>query len=202
MARGPRYRVPFRRRREGKTNYRLRRGLVKSGLPRLVVRGSSRHMNVQLIKARVIGDEVITSAHSRELVRDYGWKGGCGNLPAAYLTGLLCGYRAVAKGVREAVLDIGLQTPSPGARVFAALKGFLDAGGVVPHDESVLPSEERVKGQHIADYASQLSSDPELYKRRFSNYLANGLPPEELPKHFLEVKDRITSSFKDEGSSE
>ncbi|MEJ2242859.1 MAG: 50S ribosomal protein L18, partial [Candidatus Bathyarchaeota archaeon] len=30
MATGPRYRVPFRRRREGKTNYRTRRALVLS----------------------------------------------------------------------------------------------------------------------------------------------------------------------------
>ncbi|RLI44668.1 50S ribosomal protein L18, partial [Candidatus Bathyarchaeota archaeon] len=38
MATGPRYRVPFRRRREGKTNYRLRRALVLSKQPRLTVR--------------------------------------------------------------------------------------------------------------------------------------------------------------------
>ena len=40
MARGPAYVVKYRRRREGKTDYRARRKLVLSGLPRLVVRFS------------------------------------------------------------------------------------------------------------------------------------------------------------------
>src|SRR2546425_1171801 len=38
MADGPRYSVPFRRRREGRTDYKLRRALVRSGKPRAVVR--------------------------------------------------------------------------------------------------------------------------------------------------------------------
>ncbi|RLI36413.1 50S ribosomal protein L18, partial [Candidatus Bathyarchaeota archaeon] len=33
MARGPRYNVPYRRRREGKTDYRRRYKLLLSGLP-------------------------------------------------------------------------------------------------------------------------------------------------------------------------
>jgi len=199
MARGPRYNVPFRRRREGKTDYRLRLRLVRSGLPRLVVRGSLKNMLVQVVRADIVGDRVVASAHSRELVRDYGWRGPCGNLPAAYLTGLLCGYKALAKGVKEAVLDIGLQAPTKGARVFAALKGFLDAGLSVRHGEEILPDEDRVSGRHIAEYAAKLSAeDKEAYARMFSQYLANGLPPEELPKHFLSVKEKISEKFKPE----
>ncbi|MEM3964737.1 MAG: 50S ribosomal protein L18, partial [Thermofilaceae archaeon] len=37
MARSGRYKVPFRRRREGVTNYYKRRRLILSGKPRLVV---------------------------------------------------------------------------------------------------------------------------------------------------------------------
>jgi len=197
MAEGPSYNVPFRRRREGKTNYRLREGFILSGLPRLVIRGSLKHIAVQLVKAEVIGDKVLASAHSKELLKDYGWGGGCGNLPAAYLTGLLCGYRAAAKGVEEAILDVGLQTPSKGARIFAALKGFIDAGIEVPHDVGILPDDSRVEGKHIADYAAALaSSDKELYSRTFSERLSVGLSPEELPKHFSELKEKIISSLK------
>ena len=47
---GPRYKVPFRRRREAKTNYRHRLKLLKSGLPRAVVRKSLKHTTVQFIK--------------------------------------------------------------------------------------------------------------------------------------------------------
>ncbi|MEM2673645.1 MAG: 50S ribosomal protein L18, partial [Candidatus Bathyarchaeia archaeon] len=86
MAKGPSYSVPFRRRREGKTDYRLRKKMVISKMPRLVVRKTGRNFIVQLIRATVIGDIVITSAHSRELRNKYGWLGSLNNLPAAYLT--------------------------------------------------------------------------------------------------------------------
>ena len=197
MAKGPSYRVPFRRRREGKTDYRLRRALVMSGRPRLVIRGTSRHMIAQIIRAEVTGDRVLVSANSSELPEKYGWRGDCGNIPAAYLTGLLCGYRAVASGVKEAVLDVGLQTPSRGARLLAALRGVIDTGVVVPHNEEVLPDESRIKGEHIANYAKRLSSDPEVYQRMFSKYLSRKLRPEKLPEHFSSVKERIVSSFKE-----
>jgi len=195
MAKGPSYRVPFRRRREGKTDYRSRKALVLSKLPRLVTRRTSKHIIVQIVKAEATGDQVIVSAHSRELAKTYGWQGGCGNVPAAYLTGLLCGFRAVVHGVKKAVLDIGLQSPSRGARVFAALKGVLDAGVTVPHSESMLPDETRIGGKHVVDYASQLSSNPEAYQQKFSKHLARGLRPEQLSEHFSLIKKKITSSF-------
>ena len=198
MARGPRYRVPFRRRREGKTNYRIRKALIISGKPRLVVRGSLNHMTVQLIKAKPQGDEVIVSAHSQELIKNYGWKAHCGNLPSAYLTGLLCGFKALAKGVKDALLDIGLHEPIKGARIFAALKGAIDAGMNVPHSEEKIPSLERIEGVHIATYAESLKANPEEYERIFSKYSVKKLAPEKLPKHFTKTKETIISSFKPE----
>jgi large subunit ribosomal protein L18 len=195
MATGPRYRVPFRRRREGKTNYRTRRALVLSRVPRLVVRLSLKNAIIQIIEAEAIGDKVVVSAHSRELAKTYGWLGNCGNIPAAYLTGLLCGYKALANGVEKAFLDIGLNIPSKGTRVFAALKGVVDAGVEVPHSEDILPDEARISGQHIADYASQLASEPEVYQQRFSATIKRGSRPEGLSEHFSAVKDKITSSF-------
>jgi large subunit ribosomal protein L18 len=159
-------------------------------------------MNIQIIKAEASGDTVIVSAHSRELAKTYGWQGSCGNVPAAYLTGLLCGFRALAHGVKKTVLDIGLQSPSRGAQVFAALKGVLDAGVAVPHSESVLPDEARISGKHVGDYASQLSSNPDVYQKKFSNCLSRGLRPEQLPEHFSLVKEKIKSSFKEEKGEE
>jgi len=197
MATGPRYRVAFRRRREGKTNYRRRRALVLSGSPRFVVRCSLRHVSTQMVKAEIAGDRVLVSANSSELAKRYGWLGNCSNLPAAYLTGLLCGFKALTSGLKEAVLDIGLQSPTEGSQVFATLKGVLDAGVLVPHDESVLPSEERMQGRHIVAYAGLLASDPEVYKTRFSEHLSKGLPPEQLTEHFLSVKEKIVSFFRE-----
>ncbi len=195
MATGPRYRVPFRRRREGKTNYRSRRALVLSRVPRLVVRLTLKHAIVQVIEAESIGDKVLVSAHSNELAKAYGWLSNRGNIPSAYLTGLLCGFKAMANGVDKAFLDIGLHIPSKGTRIFAALKGAVDAGVEVPHSEDILPDEGRISGKHIADYASQLSSDPEVYKQKFSKYLSEGSRPEQLSEHFSAVKAKITSSF-------
>jgi len=196
MARGPAYTVPYRRRREGKTDYKLRKKLIISKMPRLVVRKTNKHIITQLVEATVIGDIVITSAHSQELRKKYGWLGDLNNLPAAYLTGLLCGLRAVDKGVKKAILDIGLHTPSRGAAVFAAMKGFVDAGVEVPHDESILPNESRIRGEHIAKYAEMLSSEkPEEYSKRFSEYLFRKLPPENLPEHFEETKKKILTDF-------
>lgn len=166
-----------------------------SGVPRLVVRLTQNHAIAQVIQAEAIGDKVIVSAHSRELAKTYGWAGNCGNIPSAYLTGLLCGFKAMAKGVDRTFLDIGLHIPSKGTRVFAALKGVVDAGVEVPHSEDILPDEDRLSGKHIADYAGQLAEEPDVYKQRFSAYLKSGLRPEEIPERFSAVKDKIISSF-------
>ncbi|MEM1551266.1 MAG: 50S ribosomal protein L18 [Candidatus Bathyarchaeia archaeon] len=201
MAKSSRYSVPYRRRREGKTDYRKRKALILSKKPRLVVRGTLKNIIAQIVAAKPHGDEVLVSAHSRELLKSYGWKAPRGNLPAAYLTGLLCGLKAKAKGIEEAVLDIGLHSPTKGARVFAALKGVLDAGLIVPHGEGKLPDENRIQGVHIAQYAKMLSANTEKYTAAFSEYLKNKVLPESLPEHFADVKKAVIAAFKIGGKS-
>ena len=169
-----------------------------SGKPRLVVRNTLKNVIAQIIVAKPHGDEVLVSAHSREL-KKYEWKAHAGNLSSAYLTGLLCGLKAKTQGVKEVILDIGLHSPSKGARVFAMLKGVLDAGVHVPHSEEKLPDEKRIEGEHIAQYAESLASNPEEYQSKFSKYLEQKLPPEDLPKHFAKVKTEILAAFKSGG---
>jgi len=151
MATGSRYFVPFRRRREGKTDYYQRTRLVVSDVPRMVVRKTNRHIIIQLVTAHMEGDQTLVAANSAELEK-YGYKGSTSNTPAAYLTGMLFAVKAKKAQQDSAILDIGLHRATPGARVFAALKGAVDAGLDIPHGESVLPSEERIKGEHIAAY--------------------------------------------------
>ncbi|MCG7844629.1 MAG: 50S ribosomal protein L18 [Methanomassiliicoccales archaeon] len=158
MANGPRYKVAFRRRREGRTDYRQRARLLRARVPRAVVRASLRHISVQIVDFDIKGDQVLVTAHSRELL-NMGWNKATGNVPAAYLTGYLAGKKAVAKGLTEAVLDIGLKVPARGATVFAALNGMLDAGMQIPHGDSVLPSKERLAGKHIGDDVEKLVID-------------------------------------------
>lgn len=148
MATGPRYRVHFRRRREGKTDFRRRRNMLRTELPRAVVRNTLRYTIVQFVTYDPKGDLILAAATTKELAK-FGWKGATGNTTSAYLAGYLAGKRALSKEVDEAILDIGLASPAKGSKVFAALKGMVDAGVEIPHDEEALPSEERIKGAHL-----------------------------------------------------
>jgi large subunit ribosomal protein L18 len=191
MAEGPRYVVKYRRRRKGLTNYHKRLKLLKSGKPRFLVRRSNNSVICQIIEYNPDGDKTIVSVSSTQL-RRYGYKGHTGNIPAAYLTGLICGLKAVKAGVKEAILDTGLHRLTKGNRIFAALKGALDSGLEIPHNESVLPQERVIQGYHIADYARILKAEkPEDYEKIFSKVLENKLEPENFVEHFLEVKKRV-----------
>ncbi|ELY67798.1 50S ribosomal protein L18 [Natrinema versiforme] len=180
MATGPRYKVPMRRRREVRTDYHQRLRLLKSGKPRLVARKSNKHTTAQLITPGPQGDETLASAHSSDLA-EYGWDAPTSNISAAYLTGLLAGQRAVEAGLEEAVLDIGLNTATPGNKVFAVQEGAIDAGLEIPHNDSVLADWSRTRGEHIAEYAEQL--DEPLYSGDFD--------ATDLPEHFDEVREAI-----------
>lgn len=152
MATGPRYFVAFRRRREGRTNYHTRTRLVVSTKPRMVVRKTNRHIICQVITAHMDGDRTHVAANSSEL-RKFGYEGSLNNTPAAYLTGMLLAVRALKAGQEGVILDIGLHRATRGARVFAALKGAVEAGFDIPYNEEILPADERCKGEHIAKYA-------------------------------------------------
>jgi large subunit ribosomal protein L18 len=185
------YTIPFRREREGKTNYKLRLRLLLSNKPRIVARLSSRNAIAQLIEYNAPGDKVITTVNSRQLVK-LGWKGNTGNSSAAYLVGMLLAKNALKAKAKEAVFDIGMQTSTKSSRLYALLKGAVDGGLDVPHSEAILPTKERIAGKHIADYAKLLKTkEPEKYKRYFSLYLKNGLNPEEIAQHFDAMKKKI-----------
>ena len=141
--------LPFKRRMKQKTNYEKRLALIKSGKTRLIIRKSLSNISVQFVNFKPTGDETIASAVSSELKKT-GWLRS-GNVPAAYLTGLLAGKRAEEKNIKEAVLDMGLQTSTKGSRIYAALKGVLDAGIDVPHSKDILPSDDRIRGKHISE---------------------------------------------------
>jgi large subunit ribosomal protein L18 len=195
MAKNASYRVQLRRRREGKTDYQARKALVTSRKPRLVTRASIRNVEVQIIIAKPHGDEVLASANSRELIKSYGWRAPTGNIPAAYLTGLLCGVKAKAAGINEAILDIGLVSPTKGSKIFAVLSGVVDGGVEVPHSQDKIVKE-RLKGDHIAKYAKNLGAGSEEYNAKFSQYTAKGVAPEKIAEHLAKVKADILAGTK------
>jgi large subunit ribosomal protein L18 len=197
MARKANYRVQMRRRREGKTDYQARKALVTSRKPRLVTRASLKNVEVQIVVAKPHGDEVLAAANSRELIKTYRWKAPTGNIPAAYLTGLLCGLKAKTAGITEAILDIGLVSPTKGSKIFAVLSGVVDAGVEVPHSEEKIVKE-RMKGEHIVKYAKTLGTGSEKYIAKFSKYTAKGVTPEKIAEHFTKVKANIIAVSKGE----
>jgi large subunit ribosomal protein L18 len=190
MKASPTFTVPYRRKRQGKTDYKTRLKLLTGNTVRIVVRRSLKNLWLQVVEFQPTGDRVLVSVHSREL-RKLGWKGALNNLPAAYLCGLLLGKKAKARNISAAMFDIGLNISVKGAVWYAALKGVTDAGVHVPHAKEVLPTEHRIRGEHIAAWAKQLKAQPEHYQRIFNQYLKAGLAPEELPAHWEDVKKKV-----------
>ena len=184
------YNVQFRRKREGKTNYKKRLKLLQTDKPRLVIRPFLKNIIAQVVEYHPKGDKIVVSAYSREL-DEFGWKFNKGNIPAAYLTGLLSGQKAKDKGIKQVVLDIGLASPIKGSRIFACLKGVIDAGVEVPFSEDILPKEDRIKGSHIAKYAELLKKNKEDYSKKFSEYVKHSIDPSQIPIVFEEIKNKI-----------
>lgn len=193
MAKGPRYRRPFRRRYEGKTDYHKRMKLLKSRKLRVVIRASNNHIHAQFVQSKLGGDKVIISAFSKELPSKYGWNASPGNIPASYLTGYLAGMRAKNNKINDAIFDLGIFYHRN--RVLAACKGVIDAGIQIPNKESFFPEslDERIKGTHIENYAKNLKSDnPEKYEQIFSGYLNKmKTDPMKMSRIFTDSKKMI-----------
>lgn len=135
-----RFQTPFRRRREGKTDYYARKRLVaqhkaKYNSPkyRLVVRFTNKDVVAQIVSSQINGDYVFAAAYAHELPK-YGIKHGLTNWAAAYAVGLLVARRALKKlgldetytGDEEGSGEFSLtEAVEDGPRPF---KVFLDVG--------------------------------------------------------------------------
>jgi len=140
----------FKRRRQNKTDYFARRKLLETALPRIIARKTSRYVIAQLVESKEAQDFVICSANSKELIK-HGWPQSYSikNIPASYLTGFLLGKKMMQKKHNKAILDIGMTRSTKGGKIYALLKGALDAGIEIPYSKSILPSEGRIVGEHI-----------------------------------------------------
>lgn len=181
----------YRRRRSGATDYRARRKAISSRGTLLAVRISTKNVSAQFLKPAVKGDLVVASANSHDL-KKLGWKGSSKSIPACYLLGLWAGKEAKKRGVERAYLYNGPVPFVRGTRIPAFVKGVVDAGVDVPLSEDVVPSEGVLKGETIAKYANELSSqNRELYEKRFSGLLKSGFKPESYAEDYTRVKKAI-----------
>lgn len=152
-AKGPSFRLYFRRRREGKTNFAKRLALVKSGKTRMVVRRSNKGIVIQFIDFDPKGDRTLLTVTGTHLSKEYKWSSKR-NVWTAYLAGLMAGKMAKKKGVKGFVLDLGMYVPSKGSVIFAAQKGAQDAGLETSCDKEKVPE-------------SKLANVPDKYKKMF-----------------------------------
>jgi large subunit ribosomal protein L18 len=186
----------YRRRRMGATDYRARKKIITSAIPLIAVRISSKNVSVQFVRPKAEGDQVVSSAHSRNL-KKFGWKGSTKSVPACYLLGLLAGKRAKDAGLEKAYLYSGLSLFVKGSRVSALVKGVKDAGVDVPMSDDVAPSQDSISGKVTADYAkSLLAENKEKYSKVFSGLLRTGFKPEEYAEKASALKQAILKGAK------
>lgn len=180
------YTVQYRRKREGKTDYKQRLALIKSGQPRLVIRKSQKHILIQITEYSPTGDKVKLSTHTAEL-KKLGWKGATANTPAAYLCGRITAKKAKEKNITKCITDLGRYTSVKGSILYAAIKGAQDYGLKLSCPETVYPDQNRIKGDHITKWASTLKKQSqEKYNTQFQK-----TAPENTAKQFEETTNKI-----------
>jgi large subunit ribosomal protein L5e len=235
-----RYQVKYKRRRQGKTDYRARLRLVKQDKNkynthkyRLVARISNRDVTCQIVYASITGDVVVSAAYAHEL-KGYGMSVGLTNYSACYATGLLLARRVLTKfgladtykGCEEpdgedynveevedaprpfyCLLDAGLKRTSTGSKVFACLKGALDGGLDIPHNEKRFVGYAKgdgldpeilskyIYGGHVAEYMENMADEePEKYRSHFSQFIAAGIDSESMEDTYKAVHAAIRES--------
>jgi len=194
----------------------------------MIVRFSNSDIITQIAYATLNGDWIIASAYSHELP-NYGIKHGLTNYAAAYATGLLLARRVLTKlkladkyvglaqptgemfFVTEAedgpkpffvLLDVGLSRTSTGARLFAAMKGAVDGGLEIPHNNKRLVGFNKetsefdpnvllkyIYGGHISAYMEILKAkeDQSQYQSQFKNYIEKGIGADDIKKMYVEA---------------
>jgi large subunit ribosomal protein L18 len=190
MKQNKNYTLEFRRKRQDLTDYRKRLRILTSNKPRLVVRKSLNNIQANIVIYGEKGDVVKASSCSSNL-KKFGWAYNTGNLPSAYLVGIMIGKKAKSRKINEAILDIGLNKSIKGSRIYAVLAGALDAGLKIPHSDEILPAKDRITGKHIVDYAKMLKSDDDSFKKQFASSIKNKVDILDMAKKFEEAKSKI-----------
>ncbi len=128
---------------EAKTDYKARLEMLKSGRPRIVIRKTNRYVIVQVITTNIAQDSIVFGTSSKILLTK-GWPseqaGSLKGLCAAYLTGFFIGKQVKGK-IKDAIIDMGMHRNIQKSRIYAVVKGLVDAGLSVAYSEEVLPTE-------------------------------------------------------------
>jgi len=198
---------------------------------RMIVRFTNKDITCQIAYAKIEGDAIMAAAYAHELPR-YGVKVGLTNYAAAYCTGLLLARRLLKKlkldsiypgneepdgdeyfvedvdgepGAFRCYLDIGLARTTTGARIFGCMKGAVDGGLDMPHNNKRFPGydnesndfsaevhRDHIFGKHVADYMRLLQDDDEdAFKRQFSKYIKLGITADGMEEMYKKAHAAI-----------
>lgn len=157
----------MKRRKEGVTNYHKRLKLLKSGLPRLVVRPSNKGITAQVVEYKESGDLVKCTVNERTLVK-LGLEIKGNSVPVSYLVGYATGLIVKKKKVGKTILDTGRYNIVKGGRIAAVLNGFVDSGAKIPFDKAIFPDKDRVSGKHLK---TPLAKKIDEYKKQLEEKL-------------------------------
>jgi large subunit ribosomal protein L18 len=145
-----------RRRLECKTDYKLRFGLLKSPLPRIVVRRTNKYFIVQVVTSSEAQDTVTLGLTSKELL-NYGWDakfaGSLKSIPAGYLTGYLIA-KKLGKG--KYISDFGMAINKQAGRTSSVIAGLVDGGLDISVGEKFLPKEDVLSGIYAKDGVKEM----------------------------------------------
>jgi len=147
-----------RRRRENKTDYKLRKRILEFGVDRIVIRRTNKYFMVQVVESFEAQDKVKMTVTSKDLLK-HGWpekySGSLKSVVAGYFTGLLA---AKKFGKGKFVVDLGMARTIPGCRIFSVVKGLVEGGADINANEKVFPADERVKGEHLKPEIKEIVS--------------------------------------------
>lgn len=142
------------RRKENKTDYGKRLALLKSEKPRVVFRKTNRYIIAQYVTSKETKDKIEIGISSAQLLK-HGWPkefgGSLKSLPASYLVGLLIGKKIIKEKKETPIVDFGMIRSIHKSKAFAFLKGLVDAGVKIKHEEKTFPKEDRISGKHLRE---------------------------------------------------
>lgn len=147
-----------RRRKENKTDYLKRFKFLKSGSPRVIFRKTNKYIIAQYVKSHETEDKVEIGINSKILIK-YGWpenlSGSLKSIPASYLLGLLIGNKIIKNKKENPILDFGMIKNIHKTKTFAFLKGLVDSGVKIKHEDNIFPEEEKINGKNLKkDFSS------------------------------------------------
>lgn len=147
-------RLAKKRRIENKTDYNKRMKLLKSSKARIVFRKTNKYIIAQYISSQEAQDKIEIGLDSRELL-SVGWPkefaGSLKSITAAYLTGYLIAKKIIKAKKETPIVDLGMIRIIHKTKMFAFIKGMIDAGLKIKCEKEHFPEEDRIKGKNLKE---------------------------------------------------